>query len=218
MVGKNPGENIVKKPWKMHYVGRSTAMHRLKVGHFTQTKRWEILGLPIVSKPYDLLSPVPVLLFRQPANVLNATEWPYEIINEQFFYLIHDAKRFNDGHLDNLLIASSEGINWLYFNKDLREWIIKNIGDGEQEEKQQTTYYGSGGLDVGRVGNDSLAYMPAIEPFHRNVISAYINNSSKENQWKRYILDIYGYPNENGEGPAHHLVCADFDNDGNDEF
>ncbi|CAF2560786.1 unnamed protein product [Rotaria sp. Silwood2] len=218
---ENPGQSIVKNLWKMHYVGKSTAMHRLKVGHFTQTKRWEILGLPIVSKPYDLLSAVPVLLFRQPDNVLNATEWPYEIINQQFFHLIHDAKRFNDGQLDNLLIASSEGINWLYFNQNLKQWIIKNIGDGEQEEKQQTTYYGSGGIDVGRVGNDSFAYMPAIEPFHGNVISVYINNtnnSSKQSQWNRYVLDIYGYPNENGEGPAHHLVCADFDKDGDDEF
>ncbi|CAF4156223.1 unnamed protein product [Rotaria magnacalcarata] len=24
----------------------------------------------------------------------------------------------------------------------------------------------------------------------------------------RYILDVYGYPNENGEGPAHYIVCG----------
>ncbi|CAF4296916.1 unnamed protein product, partial [Rotaria magnacalcarata] len=33
-----------------------------------------------------------------------------------------------------------------------------------------------------------------------------------------YILDVYGYPNENGEGPAHYIVCGDFDKDGDDEF
>ncbi|CAM4936751.1 unnamed protein product [Rotaria socialis] len=218
---ENPGQNIDKKQWKMHYVGKSTAMHRLKVGHFTQTKRWEIIGLPIVGKPYDLLSPVPVILFRQPDNIYDATEWPHEIINQQFFHLIHDAKQFNDNQLDNLLIASSEGINWLYFNQNLRQWTIKHIGDGEQEQKQQTTYYGSGGIDMGRVGNDSFAYMPAVEPFHGNVISVYTkneNNSSEQAPRKRYVLDIYGNPNENGEGPAHHLVCADFDKDGDDEF
>ncbi|CAF1283973.1 unnamed protein product [Rotaria sp. Silwood1] len=218
---ENPGQNIVNNLWEMHYVGKSTAMHRLKVGHFTQTKRWEIIGLPIVSKPYDLLSAVPVLLFRQPDNVLNATEWPFEIINENFFHLIHDAKRLNDGQLDNLLIASSEGINRLYFSKNLKQWMIEKIGEGEQEQKQQTTYYGSGGIDVGRVGNDPLAYMAAIEPFHGNVIAIYIKNTNNvltQFQWKRYVLDIYGYPNENGEGTAHHIVCADFDNDGDDEF
>jgi len=36
--------------------------------------------------------------------------------------------------------------------------------------------------------------------------------------WKRFLLDVYGDPNENGEGPGHQIVCADFDNDGEDEF
>ncbi|CAF3963763.1 unnamed protein product [Rotaria sordida] len=218
---ENPGNNTSKGLWKMHYVGKSTAMHRLKVGHFTQTKRWEILGLPIVSKPYDLLSPVPVLLFRQPDNIFNATEWPSEIINKQFFHLIHDATLFNDGGLDNILIASREGINWLYFNQNLTQWTIVHIGDGEKEQKQQTAYYGSAGIGVGGVGNDSFAYMAAIEPFHGNVISVYTKNTNSslgQIQWTRYVLDVYGYPDKNGQGPAHHVVCADFDKDGDDEF
>jgi hypothetical protein len=213
---ENPGQNPNKKPWKSHYVGKSTAMHRLKVGHFTQTKRWEIIGLPIVSKPYDLLSPVPVLLFRQPDDVLNATEWPCEIINEKFFHLIHDAKKYKMNSLDTLFIASREGINWLYFNEQLQKWIIKNFGEGEQGEKQQTGYYGSACIDIGKVGNDSLAYIATVEPFHGNVIAVY--TKTKDSQWKRYVLDVYGYPNEHGEGPAHHVICADFDKDGNDEF
>ncbi|CAF3155670.1 unnamed protein product [Rotaria sp. Silwood2] len=160
---ENPGQNIDKKLWKMHYVGKSPAMHRLKVGHFTQKKRWEILGLPVIGKPHDLFSAVPILLFRQPDNLFNATEWPYEIINQQFFHIIHDAKQLNIDELDSLLIASSEGINWLYFNQNLTQWMIENIGDGEQKQ-QQINFYGSGGIDLGRVGNDSFAYMPAIEP------------------------------------------------------
>ncbi|CAF1460644.1 unnamed protein product [Rotaria sp. Silwood1] len=218
---ENPGRNVDKDLWKMHYVGRSTAMHRFKVGHFTQTKRWEILGLPIASKPYDLVSAVPILLFRQPDDLLNATEWPFEIIDQDFFHLIHDATRFNNDQLDSLLVASREGINWFYFNQNLNKWMIENIGHGEQEQKQQTTYYGSGGIDFGRVGNDSFAYLAAIEPFHGNVIAVYIksmDNSLKNIYWNRYILDIYGYPNEYGEGSAHHLVCADFDKDGDYEF
>ncbi|CAF1665480.1 unnamed protein product [Rotaria magnacalcarata] len=72
-------------------------------------------------------------------------------------------------------------------------------------------YTGSGGIDAERVGNDPLAYMAAIEPFHDNVISVYVKstkNSLKTIQGKRYILDVYGYPNENGEGPAHYIVCG----------
>jgi hypothetical protein len=218
---ESPGQNNDNKPWKSHYVGKSTAMHRLRIGHFTQTTRWEIIGLPIVSRPYDLFSPVPVFLFRQPDNVLNATEWPYELITADFFSIIHDSVRINDDQLDSLLIASSEGINLLYFDQIVNQWQIKHIGDGETDQRQQTGFHGSGGIHIGRVKNDPFAYIPAIEPFHGNVISVYVkdtNSSLKESQWKRYTLDVYGYPNQNGESSGHYIVCADFDKDGDDEF
>jgi len=32
------------------------------------------------------------------------------------------------------------------------------------------------------------------------------------------VIDVFGEPNEAGEGPLHHVVCADFDGDGDDEF
>ncbi|CAF3709720.1 unnamed protein product [Rotaria socialis] len=218
---QNPGQKLEQEQWISHYIGRSTAMHRLKVGHFTQNKRLEIIGLPIVNEPYNLLAPVPVLLFQQPNDVLNTKEWPCEIIDKEFFHLIHDAKKINTGALDNLLIASREGINWLYFDEKFHKWTIEHIGEGEQEEKRQTTYYGSGCVDAGKVGNDSFAYIPTVEPFHGNVVAVYIkstDNYLKQIQWKRYVLDVYGCPNEHGEGPAHHIVCADFDKDGDDEF
>ena len=80
---------------------------------------WEIIGLPVNSNPFEPDSAVPVLLFRQPDNVLNATEWPYEIINQDYFHLLHEATVFKGDQLDNLLIASREGITWVYFNQDL---------------------------------------------------------------------------------------------------
>ncbi|CAF2095083.1 unnamed protein product [Rotaria magnacalcarata] len=218
---ENPGSITDNKSWKDHYVGKSTAMHRLRVGHFTQTKRWEIIGFPVVSRPYDLYSPVPVFLFRQPDNVLNATEWPHELITQDYFSVIHDSVRINDGQLDSILIASNEGISLLYFDQNSNQWIIKHIGDGEKDQKQQIGFHGSGGMHIGRIKDDPFAYIPAIEPFHGNVISVYVkdtNSSLRESQWERYILDVYGYPNESGESSGHYVVCADFDKDGDDEF
>ncbi|CAF1126501.1 unnamed protein product [Adineta steineri] len=216
---ENPGNINGKEPWKRHYVGKSATMHRLKIGHFTQTERWEIIGMPVVNGPFDV--PVPVLLFRQPDDVLNATSWDSEIIESEFFHLIHDTKMFSGESLDKLIIASSEGLHWFYYNESSQQWTIEKIVDGEQEEKQQTNYYGTGGVDIGRIGNDPIAYIPAIEPFHGDIVAVYvksINSSSKEIQWQRHILDVYGYPNQNGEGPGHHVICADFDKDGEDEF
>ncbi|CAF5187556.1 unnamed protein product, partial [Rotaria sp. Silwood1] len=105
--------------------------------------------------------------------------------------------------------------------KNSGEWILEKIADGEQGEKQQINYYGSGGADIGKVGSDTFAYIAAIEPFHGNVVSVYTkvtNNSLSQIQWQRHILDVYGHPNQNGEGPTHHVICADFDKDGDDGF
>ncbi|CAF1533437.1 unnamed protein product [Rotaria socialis] len=216
---ENPGENIDKKLWTQHYIGRSISMHRVNVGHFTQTERWEIIGLPVLSKPFDELSPTPVLLFRQPDNVLNATEWPYEIIDQKYFHVIHEVTVFKGDQLDNILVASREGITWVYFNQKLKQWRIERIGDGEQGLREETGIYGSGAVAVGRTGKDSVSYIVATEPFHGNMVAVYVktmNNVLKEIQWKRYVLDVYGHPE--GEGPLHHVICADFDKDGDDEF
>ncbi|CAF3763740.1 unnamed protein product [Rotaria sp. Silwood1] len=216
---ENPGKKNETEPWKRHYVGKSATMHRLRVGHFTQTKRWEIIGLPVVNGPFDV--PVPMLLCRQPDNVLTAKAWDCETIDKEFSHLIHEAKMFKIDSLDQLLVASREGLIWLYYDKNSGEWILEKIADGEQGEKQQTNYYGSGGADIGKVGSDTFAYIAATEPFHGNVVSVYTkvtNNSLSQIQWQRHILDIYGHPNQNGEGPTHHVICADFDKDGDDEF
>ena len=217
---QNPGLNSDQQFWKKHYIGKSTAMHRLKIGHFTQTQHWQIIGLPIVSQPNDLLSAVPVILFEQPENIFNATEWPYEIINQEYFHVIHDAELVKKDQLDTLLIASREGITWLYFDLSTNQWIIENIGSGESQQ-QETIFYGSGSLGVGKIGYDNFAYIATAEPFHGNTVAVYmksIDNHLTQIQWKRYVLDVYGQANEQGEGPIHHIVCADFDNDGDDEF
>jgi len=39
-----------------------------------------------------------------------------------------------------------------------------------------------------------------------------------EAHWRRTVLDVYGDPNDAGEGPGHHVMTADFDGDGDDEF
>ena len=217
---ENPGLNANQQTWKKHYVGKSTAMHRLKIGHFTQTQRWEIIGLPIVSQPNDLVSAVPVILFQQPENVHNATDWPEKIINEDYFHVIHDAELIKKGQLDSLLIASLEGITWLYFDRSKNQWTIQNIGNGEPQQ-QQTAFYGSGSLGVGKIRYDNFSYIATAEPFHGNTVAVYmksIDNHFTQIQWKRYVLDVYGYVNKQREGPIHHIVCADFDNDGDDEF
>jgi hypothetical protein len=222
---ENPG--TPDGEWRQHYIGRATAMHRLRVGYFTQSEKLEVLGLPIVGKPGDIYSDVPVVLFTQPDDLDNAEEWHKTVINDTWYHIIHGVskKKFcrkkNGSELDSVLLASQEGISWLYYDEEKDSWQIKLLGEGEQEPLGQDKYRGSGNVDAGKIGDDDFAYVPTVEPFHGNTVAVYVkdmNSLINEVRWKRFVLDTYKDPDNKGEGPGHHVVCADFDGDGDDEF
>lgn len=210
--------------WKRHYIGRATGMHRLRAGHFTRTDRLEVIGLPIVAEE-DVHAVLPVVMFTQPDDVLQAPEWEREVIDDTHFRMIHGAEKkrglIPGSDRDSLLLASDEGVTWLYYDTDRAEWVRELIGTGELTQFEQTGFKGSGDVNAGRLGEDPMAYVAAIEPFHGNTVAVYTKGSddpSGATRWKRTLLDVYGDPNENGEGPGHQIVCADFDGDGDDEF
>lgn len=210
--------------WRRHYVGRATGMHRLRAGHFTRTDRVEIVGVPIVAKA-DVHAVLPVVMFTQPDNVREATEWPMTTIDDSHFRMIHGAEKkrglIPGSDRDSLLFASDEGVTWLWYDERGGEWRRTLIGEGERTQFERTGFRGSGDVDAGRLGGDPMAYVAAVEPFHGNTVAVYTKETdgpADQVGWKRTLLDVYGDPNENGEGPGHQIVCADFDGDGDDEF
>lgn len=218
----SPDKNEIR--WRRHYIGRATGMHRLRAGHFTQTERLEVIGLPIVAEA-DVHAVLPVVLFTQPDDVHTATEWPMTVINDTSFRMIHGAEKkkglIPGSDLDSLMLASDEGVTWLYYDQVQGEWHTVRIGRGELTQFERTGFRGSGDLDVGSLGGDPFAYVATIEPFHGNTVAVYLKQTDGpvgEVSWRRVLLDVYGDPNENGEGPGHQVVCADFDGDGDDEF
>lgn len=223
---QNPGPGAGDQQWTARYVGRATAMHRLRVGHFTRTDRWQVLGLPIVGGPQAVHSDVPVMLFTQPDDLFGATEWQAETIDHEFYHVIHGVtlKQFGtrDGSvLDSVLLASQEGISWLRYDPVAGSWRHDLIGRGELGEQSVTGFFGSGDVDAGRIGSDPFAYIPAVEPFHGNTVAVYTKSADAELtevRWQRHVLDVFGGTNEKGEGPGHFVICADFDGDGDDEF
>ncbi|WP_066952627.1 FG-GAP repeat domain-containing protein [Streptomyces lushanensis] len=223
---ENPGHpDKDESRWQRRYIGRATGMHRLRAGHFTQTERLEIIGLPIVAKE-DVHAVLPVVLFTQPDDVRSAEEWPMTVIDDSHFRMIHGAEKkaglVPGSELDSLLLASDEGATWLYYDENTRTWVRKLIGTGELTQFEQTGFRGSGDLNSGRIGDDPMAYVAAVEPFHGNTVAVYAKTEpgvpADQAVWRRFLLDVYGDPNENGEGPGHQIVCADFDNDGEEEF
>ncbi|MEQ8967442.1 MAG: VCBS repeat-containing protein [Azospirillaceae bacterium] len=223
---ENPGNPAeTRERWTRHYIGRATGMHRLRVGHFTRTDRLQVMGLPIVAREH-IHNVLPVVLFTQPDDVHAAPEWPMETIDDSSFRMLHGAEikkgLIPGSDLDSMLLASDEGVTWLWFDEATGVWQQTRIGDGELTQFEQTGFRGSGDMDAGRIGDDGFAYVAAIEPFHGNTVAVYTKTEpgapADKATWTRTLLDIYGDPNENGEGPGHQILCADFDGDGDDEF
>ncbi|KAL7929516.1 hypothetical protein V8C35DRAFT_331580 [Trichoderma chlorosporum] len=231
---KNPGRDQPNNtPWEQSFIGQWPAMHRLAVGYFTQRSYLEIIGAPIIKGAHDKVNPVSILRFWQPNSVIEATKWPFEVIDDENFTIVHDltVKKFGGpDSLDSLLVSSREGLSRLYYEE--KEWRREIIGPGEPKEPNQSEssekpgtgdYWGTGSTDVGKIGNDSFAYIASVDPFHGTTLCVYTktNNGKRPYAWKRYVLDVFGTPAQqlkHGEGPAHSIVCADFDGDGNDEF
>jgi hypothetical protein len=220
---ENPGApDKDESRWKRHYIGRATGMHRLRVGHFTRTDRLEVIGVPIVAEQ-DVHGVLPLVLFTQPENPLTAEQWPMTVIDDRSFRMIHGAEKkaglVPGCDLDSLLLASDEGVTWLHYDQAAGRWIFAHIGEGERTQFARTGFRGSGDLDCGRLGGDPVAYFAALEPFHGNSVAVYVKNGPDAGGgYRRVLLDVFGDPNENGEGPGHQVVCADFDGDGDDEF
>ncbi|KAI0378907.1 hypothetical protein F5Y04DRAFT_272217 [Hypomontagnella monticulosa] len=231
---ENPGRGALSgDPWTRKVIGRWPAMHRMKAGYFTQRSILEIIAAPVLRGKHDKATPVPILRFQVPEKVKEAKEWHRDIVDDTHFTVIHEItskKLHGPNGLDSLLVASREGVSWLYFENG--RWAHESIGPGELRTPGQSSTsetpgigdnWGSGNVDIGRVGADPFAYIATVDPFHGPLVTVYtkVHHGHERTSWKRHVLDIYGTPNQrqkHGDGPGHFVVCGDFDNDGDDEF
>ncbi|KAJ7588972.1 hypothetical protein C8J56DRAFT_1164578 [Mycena floridula] len=194
---RNPGNITDPTNWEAKYIGHSTGMHRLQVGHFTTKEHFQVMGLPILAASSDLKSPAPVIIYS-PSYGKNKSEgpesWSEHIAFPSQFRLIHDTKLIPGANgLDMVLVAGLEGIVLLC---------------------TLNPYHGSGSVDVARVGDDSVGYIAASEGFHGNVVSVYVKNSHgvkgpeslKQNVWRRIQVDSFGpLDNQTHTGTIHNV-------------
>lgn len=221
---RNPGTFDVDQDWETHFIAHLMATHRLRLGHFTQNRTLELFAAPVVG-PAGVHEPVQITLYPTPADVLRVESWPGTLVDDTSFRVIHDVivgtfgSKFGSD-LDSVVLASEEGLTWLSYGRDGR-WRKVPFGAGELSEVASTHFKGSGNVAIGRIGDDPYAYIATVEPFHGNTVAVYSKDASatlSEVTWNRTILDVFGDPNEAGEGAGHHVVTADFDGDGDDEF
>lgn len=220
---RNPGTYAADRTWEVRHIADRMATHRLRLGHFSRTDRLELMALPVVGET-GVHEPVAITLYQVPDDPLTATSWDGEVIDGDTYRIVHcvapGTYGARDGSpLESVVLSSEEGVSWFRWADG--RWRTDVLGTGEQTQFAATGFRGSGNAAVGRLGDDPYAYIATVEPFHGNTVAVY----HKDNRarltgatWTRTVLDVYGDPNDSGEGPGHHVVCADFDGDGNDEF
>ncbi len=224
---ENPGTFEDGKPWNKHFISDLVATHRVKLGHFTQAEKLELFGIPVVgSQPHGegVQKPINLTLYEKPGDVFN-DPWPSSTVDNENFALVHDVLRDrfvgdSAGALDSMLVCSKEGVNWHYFDSGSGQWKSFHITDGDQTYVADG-FTGCGNAVPGRIGDDPYAYIATIDPFHGNVVAVLTRKKGKtltDQMWDRTVLDTFGGFNPQHQGTGHHIVTADFDNDGDDEF
>jgi hypothetical protein len=224
---RNPGGNWADSTWKRHYIGDLMATHRLRVGSFTEPEAFEIMAFPVTGGVRgDIHAPAQIKVFTRPRNPLASERWESTgALDNQRLLHGETVRKFlaeQGDQSDSVLLASEAGITWMRYSKETG-WIGKNLSSGElgQVDKSPSRFKGSGDVDVGRLGRTEFAFLVAQEPFHGTAIALYTRNKKlpfADATWKREIIDIFGEPNARGEGPIHHLLCGNFDDDTDDEF
>ncbi|MFD0200671.1 MULTISPECIES: FG-GAP repeat domain-containing protein [Saccharothrix] len=228
---RNPGDGST--PWEKREIGELVATHRLALGHFTGTTGAQLMALPVVGPAggsAGVDQPVRVTLYDRPANVLAGTPWPCTTLNNTDFRIVHGVvvERFAGTPYpdrDSLLLACEEGIQWFGPGPD-GAWRRIPLHPGAPLQKPPAGmtrgFRGSGNLAVGRLGDHQFGYIAAIEPFHGNTLAVYTRRATDTGPgggaWQRTVLAVFGDPETPGHAVGHHVVAADFDGDGNDEF
>lgn len=221
---KNPGQFDKDHQWELYPIGNLMSTHRIALGEFRQQGVTELLAVPIVGSK-GITKPVDLTLFIPPKDIYRTNGWDRVTIDDSSFSLIHEAVigKFTAKtglKNDSLLLASLEGISWLYYDQD-KTWKKISLSAGELCEFYETGFKGSGSITVGKLENDSFVFLAALEPLHGNRVAFYTKNTDSQLaniQWARKIIETFGEPNENGESSGHVVKTADFDMDGNDEF
>jgi len=232
---RNPGADAATagKQWERRPIGDLVATHRLRLGQYTRSSGLQLAALPVVGPqggPTGVDHPARLVLYDRPDKVLDTTPWPSTIVDDSHFHIVHGvvADQFAgtpEPTRDSMLLASQEGLNWLGPDGS-GGWQSHLLGTGAplqppMADAKNRRFQGSGNLAIGRVDGDPHAYIAALEPFHGNIVAVYTRPTGGtpfSAEWKRTELDVHNNPDKPGTAVGHHVVAADFDGDGDDEF
>ncbi|GGK06872.1 hypothetical protein GCM10010123_40780 [Pilimelia anulata] len=228
---ENPTAGGLDGAWRQYPIADLVATHRIRVGRFTGD-HLQLAALPVVGPEggaAGVNAPIRTMIYDRPEDPRTDGGWAGKEIDGARFRIIHGVVA---GHLpntprpdrDSFLLASAEGITWLGYGDDGR-WRHQRLGTGvpakRSHEFPDHEFSGSGNLAVGRVAGREYALILAVEPFHGDTLAVYVRPEGEVSfatEWQRRELEVYPRPDDTHDAVAHHVVAADFDGDGDDEF
>jgi hypothetical protein len=231
---RNPGTGQPDGPWQRRHVADLVSTHRVRLGHFTTDRRLQLAAFPVVGPQggaAGVHSPVHITVYDLPDDVLSAEGWTGRAVDTSHFTVVHGvvSARFPGTprpDRESFLLAGGEGISWLGPGPGSGSpWQHFTLGTGVPPQKSPELgryFQGSGNLAVGRIGGRSCAVIVTLEPFHGNTVAAYVRPDTTASPfarpWRRNVLKVFAHPQPKLDAAGHHVVVADFDNDGDDEF
>ncbi|MFD8224363.1 FG-GAP repeat domain-containing protein [Streptomyces massasporeus] len=231
---QNPGTAQPDGPWKRRPVADLVSTHRVRLGHFTTDRRLQLAAFPVVGPQggeTGVNSPVHITVYDLPDDPLSAEAWPGRAVDTAHFTVVHgvtSARYPGTPHPDreSFLLAGGEGVSWLGPGPGPgSSWRHFTIGTGVPPRRSPELgryFRGSGNLAVGRIGGRSCAVIVTLEPFHGDTVAVYVRPDTTAapfgTPWRRKVLKVFDRPDPRFDAAGHHVVVADFDNDGDDEF
>ncbi|GGK40220.1 hypothetical protein GCM10010124_36200 [Pilimelia terevasa] len=228
---QNPTAADSDGQWRQRPIADLVATHRVRVGRFTGD-HLQVAALPVVGPEggaAGVAAPVRTMIYDRPDDVAGDGPWAGKEIDAASFRIIHGVvARPLPGtprpDRDSFLLASAEGLTWLGYGDDGR-WRHHRLGTGvapqRSHEFPEHEFSGSGNLAVGTVGGQEYALILAVEPFHGDTLAVYLRPPGAldfTTPWQRRELEVFPRPDDTHDAVAHHVVAADFDGDGDDEF
>lgn len=130
-----------------------------------------MLALPIILKSSDLTSPTPIVVFTpQYLDIDDKSpgpkSWEFDNAYPSQFRLIHEARVLPkaNGDLDMVLVAGKEGIVLIWYDVDENSYKYNIVGTGIPDPRDdKVKYWGSGSIEVCRVGDDEVGYLATCE-------------------------------------------------------
>ncbi|MFO0948190.1 MAG: VCBS repeat-containing protein [Planctomycetota bacterium] len=194
--------------WRVFPIDEEPTVHRMQWADLDGDGQRQLIVVPLMGRnsqaPDWNAAGVRILSFSIPEKPTK-NRWRKEVLNQEL-HVIHgfEVTDFNGDRVDDLLLASFEGVHALSMSKN--GYRLEHIGSGNQ---QSSPNRGASEVKLGCLAG-KRRYVATIEPWHGNQVVVY-HPGEKGKLWQRTVLD-------ESLKWGHAVWCANLDGDEDQEL